>query len=437
MPTEPNLSTVASMSPDVMAVWMADQLLERAERDTVFWAAAKKTAIPKGEGKTVQFTRYERLPLPSAPIEESVSPPATPITLSTVQAVLDQWGAVASASDVVQLVIKHPLVQEAKDLLSDQHDELVDRELQVVCMGTTGVYFAGNVLSRAALTAASVLRSDDIRRLVANLRSAGAPAYERGLYRGIVDPYVEADISKDPTFVNAGTYSQVETLRNFTIGKWLGVEWDRSNYIPVVSLMTAAHATSAANTTVPGTVTGFDTSSTVRVVVTREDPSTGFETLIDAREDVTSGSNPFTVDVTVAAAAPSGLYRFYLSLQGGAIGTSTLQAKMQFTTGTLQVIRFAKSGTPATSSLFIVNGTGPVAPPIPPASVNVHISYVFGRGWLGATELDGLHTYVTPATASDSDPLAQRTKFGWKQLFKGLILNPAYGYRVESASEFN
>jgi N4-gp56 family major capsid protein len=143
MASEPNLSTVASLSPDVMAVWMADELLDRAERDTVFWNLAEKTPIPKGSGKTIQFTRFERLPLPSNPLEESVTPQATPITVSQVTAVLDQWGAVCSASDVIQLVIKHPLVQQIRELLSLQHNELVDREMQVITMGTTGVYFAG------------------------------------------------------------------------------------------------------------------------------------------------------------------------------------------------------------------------------------------------------------------------------------------------------
>jgi N4-gp56 family major capsid protein len=425
-----------------MALYIADKLLERATRDTVFWDLCEKTAIPKGEGKTIQFTRYERLPLPEAPLEESVTPLANPISLSTVTATLDQWGAIASASDVVQLVIKHPLVQQARELLTLQHNELVDREIQVVAMGTTGVYFAGNVATRASLIAANVLRTDDVRRIVATLRSNGAPTYEQGSFKGIVDPFVEGDISKDPTFVNAGVYSQIVTLKDFEIGKWMGVRWMRSNFIPIISLMPAGIVTYAANTTLTGTLTGavgFATSSHVKVKVTKLDQNTNFETQIDSEQDITSGTGAFSVAVTIATAAPTGYYRIYASMQGGASGTATLQCRFLHTQGNAAElpVQLIAAGVPGASNIFVVTGSGPVAPPTPPASINVHMSYVMGRGFIGATELDALRTFVTPAVASDSDPIAQRTKMSWKQLFKGMILNPSYGYRVESASDFS
>src|SRR5262245_8330000 len=273
MATEQNLATVPSLSPDILAVYMADKLLERAKKDTVFWDLCEHTTIPKGEGKTIQFTRFERLPLPEAPLEESVSPIANPISLSTVSATLDQWGAIASCSDVVQLVIKHPLVQQARELLTLQHNETVDREVQVVAMGTTGVYFAGNVATRASLTAANVLRSDDVRRIVAVLRSNGAPGYGND-FKGIVDPFVEGDISKDPTFVLAGVYSQVQTLKDFEIGKWMGVRWMRSNYIPIISLMPTAYSPAPTLVTaggIPAGAVGFDSGATVYTKVVRLD----------------------------------------------------------------------------------------------------------------------------------------------------------------------
>ena len=442
MATETNLSTVPSLSPDVMALYIADKLLERATKDTVFWDLCEKTAIPKGEGKTIQFTRYERLPLPEAPLEESVTPLANPISLSTVTATLDQWGAIASASDVVQLVIKHPLVQQARELLTLQHNELVDREIQVVAMGTTGVYFAGNVATRASLIAANVLRTDDVRRIVATLRSNGAPTYEQGTFKGIVDPFVEGDISKDPTFVNAGVYSQVITLKDFEIGKWMGVRWMRSNFIPIISLMPAGIVSYAYNTTFTNAfanAVGFAAGSHVKVKVTKLDPNTNFETQIDAEQDMTNVA-AFMPAITIANTAPTGYYRIYCSMQGGASGTATLQCRMLHNQGNganeLPVTLLA-AGIPGGSNQFVVTGSGPVAPPTPPASINVHISYVMGRGFIGATELDALRTFVTPAVASDSDPIAQRTKMSWKQLFKGMILNPSYGYRVESASDFS
>jgi N4-gp56 family major capsid protein len=440
MPTEPNLSTSGSMSPDILAVYMMDELLDRAEKDTVFWPLCEKSTVPKGSGKTVQFTRYERLPLPEAPLEESVTPAATPITLSTVDAVLDQWGAVVSMSDIVQLIIKHPLVQQARELLTLQHNELVDREVQVVAMGSTNVYFGGNKTSRASLVAGDVLSTDDIRRMVSRLRQNGAPTWSGGMYKGVVDPFVEMDLTKDPTFQQAGTNApsnQIATLKDAYVGRWMGVDWMRSNGIPILSLLPAASYTipAAGNTVIVAGGTGFAAGSAVKVVVTRLDPQTGFEVQASPETNVTNAAI-FQVDVTIASGAPSGTYKIYSTMQGGAVGTATLQVRVKHVTGTANTVNLLAGGAPSTVGAYVVIGSGPVAPPAPPATINIHISYVMGRGFLGATTLDSLKTYVVPATASESDPLAQRTKTGWKQLFKALVLNPDFGTRVESASAF-
>lgn len=440
MPTETNLQTVATLSPDVPAVYLKDKLLERAQKDTVFWALAEKDDQGQNNGKVCQFVRYERLSLPEAPAEEGVTPTATPMTLSTVQAVLDQWIAYVSMSDVAQLTIKHPLFQQARELLTLQHNETLDRECQVVLMGTSGVYYAGNQTSRANLTAADTLKSDDIRRVVAGLRATGARPARGNMFNGIVDPYVRGDLNKDATFVQAGTNvpDALKTLREFDIGPWLGVWWQESNLIPVISLMTAGDSVGAAVTggSIPAGCTGFDASSTVRIKTTKLDSNTGFETSIDAEEAITTGAE-FAISVTIASGAATGTYLVYSTLQGGATGTNTLQLRIRHTTGTATVVYLVKSGTPAASNVRVVTGTGRVAPPTPPSGVNVHISYVMGRGFFGATTLGGLQTFVTPAQASDSDPAAQRRKVSWKQLFKALILNPDFGKRIESASDFS
>ena len=438
MATQPNLATSGSMSPDILAVYMMDELLDRAEKDTVFWSICEKSTLPKGSGKTVQFTRYERLPLPEAPLEESVTPVATPITLSTVDAVLDQWGAVVSMSDIVVLIINHPLVQQARELLTIQHNELIDREVQVVAMGSTNVYFGANKASRASLTAGDVITTDDIRRMIARLRQNGAPPWKGGIYKGIVDPFVEMDLSKDPTFQTAGTYSQVSTLKDAVIGRWMGVEWSRSNGIPIISAMAAGDYTIAAGGAtgaIPG-ATLFDAGSTVRVVITKLDPQTGFESGVSIEQAVTNAS-AFGATAVINSAASTGTYKIYATMQGGAIGTATLQLRVKHTAGTTDTVTLVKGGAPTPSTAFVVVGTGPVAPPAAPATVNIHTSYVMGRGFLGAVTLDSLKTYIVPAQASESDPLAQRTKAGWKQLFKAMVLNPDFGTRVESASAFN
>src|SRR5262249_52388356 len=100
--------------PDILAVYMMDELLDRAAKDLVFWDKCEKSPLPEGSGKTAQFTRYETLPLPEAPLEDAVTPLATPITLSTVAGGLGEWGAVVPMPDAVELVRKRPGAQQAR-----------------------------------------------------------------------------------------------------------------------------------------------------------------------------------------------------------------------------------------------------------------------------------------------------------------------------------
>jgi hypothetical protein len=303
-------------------------------------------------------------------------------------------------------------------------------------MGSTNVYFAGNVASRASLVAANVIATDDIRRVVANLRQNGAPPRKGGMFDGIIDPFVEGDISKDPTFQTASSYSQIGTLKDFVIGRWMGVEWSRSNGIPILSLMSGTWYAITADTAAVTGGTLFTANVPVIARVTRIDPMTGFETQIGAEQTATNAS-PFSVKVRITGTAPSGTYKVYSTMSGGATGTATLQVRMRHAAGATDDIFLVMAGAPTTGTGYVVLGSGPVAPPTPPATINIHMSYIMGRGYLGATTLSSLKTFVTPATASDSDPLAQRTKASWKQLFKALVLNPMFGTRIESASAFN
>lgn len=438
MPTEANLQTTGTLAADIVSEWLYDELLPRAMRDTVFYDLCDKVRIPERNGSVVQFTRYEYLPLPYRPLEEGVTPVLTPLTISTVAAVLDQWGAVVGITDRAEMTVKHPTMQLARDLLRDQHDQLVDREVQVVLMGSSGIYYAGGAASRAALTAANVLRSDDIRKVVATLRANGARPWTRSLFKGVVDPYVEGDISKDPTFVTAGSFSQVETLNEFMIGTWMGVMWGRSNLIPIISQMAASDVTVAAVTggSIPAGGTGFTASGSVITKVTRLDPNLRFETVIDDSVTTTNGA-AFGVAVTIASGAPTGIYRLYATLLNGAAGTETLQVTRSHTTGTADTITFVMAGV-VTDPAFVVTGTGPVAPPNAPATINVHTSYVLGKGHVACTNLgDGLETFYVPRRASESDPLAQRAKASWKRMFKTVITNPNFGTRIESASDFS
>lgn len=439
MPAETNMMTTGSLAADVVGTYIADSLLERAEKNTVFYDICKKESLPPKSGEVIQFTRVERLALPTRPLEEGVTPTATRMKLSKVTAMLDQWGSHVAITDRAEMSIKHPMLQQARDLLADQHEELVDREVQVVVMGSTGVSYPGTNTVRSTLVAADVTTTTLLRKITSGLRRTGARPYDSRGFKGIIGPEIEADISADPTFQNAGVYSQVTTLRDFDIGKWMSIWWQRSNFIPVFTNMAAGDVTESAVTggSIPAGATGFTAASTVHIRVTRRNADTGFETDIYLEAAGVTNAAIYAVQVVIEDTAVSGKYRLYSSLEGGSLANATLQVgEINHTTGADTTLYLVKAGSGLASNVFVVTGSGMVAPPTNPA-INVHTGYVFGKDAVGCVSLGGgMEAFFVPRKASESDPLAQRARAGWKRMFKACVLNPDFFRRFEVASAY-
>ena len=71
------------------------------------------------------------------------------------------------------------------------------------------------------------------------------------------------------------------------------------------------------------------------------------------------------------------------------------------------------------------------------STVTVYPTYVVGEGAYGVPMLQKLQAYITPRSASDSDPLAQRVKVGAKVAFESIILQQDALVRIESASSLS
>jgi len=70
------------------------------------------------------------------------------------------------------------------------------------------------------------------------------------------------------------------------------------------------------------------------------------------------------------------------------------------------------------------------------STVTVYPTLVCGRGAYGVPSLNSLRTFITPRTASDSDPLAQRVKVGAKVAFVTKRLQENAMVRIESGTSF-
>lgn len=120
--------------------------------------------------------------------------------------------------------------------------------------------------------------------------------------------------------------------------------------------------------------------------------------------------------------------------EGSLTSDSTWQNWHQYTTpeylyrgeiGRVHGVRFVRSSL-APISAGSANGLA-LSTATNNASANAYGTVIFGRGFYGATELDGGIKTYTVQGPSKSDPLNQDTTYGWKAFFTSKILNVSAG----------
>lgn len=244
-------TTTTSVSADLQT-YFSKRLLDIAGKDVVLTDAAYQENIPSNSSKTISFTQYSRLAVPGSVLTEGTAPTDTQLSPVAVTATIDQWGAFVTMTDLAELTIKHPLVQEATLLLGEQAAETIETQIASVLLAGTSVQYAGAVANRAALGAGNVFTTTELRKAVKSLQVNGARKVNAGdkfdnnssagnYYILYVDPSVAMDILADADFKAANQYNSDSLKAGKVIGTWYGVMVVVSNVIPTQTSTVTVH----------------------------------------------------------------------------------------------------------------------------------------------------------------------------------------------------
>lgn len=213
------------LSPE-MKTYYSDYLIDNTVPELYHAQFGQKVNIPKNAGKTIEFRKFDLLPVSLTPLTEGVTPGGSKYNVSAVTAELHQYGNYVETSDLLNLTaIDNNLVQLTA-ILGIQAGRTVDQVVREVISGGTNVQYAeGQVESRGNLSGGNAEASQNhyltvnaIRRAVRFLKVMHAPTKD-GCYIGIIHPDVSFDLMNDPKWVNVKTYSDPEGIYNGEIGK--------------------------------------------------------------------------------------------------------------------------------------------------------------------------------------------------------------------------
>lgn len=443
----PALTNTASGFQADIENYIQEEVEPLARRQLVAYQFGKPLKLDVNRGTTYTASRYERLPLPYAALQEGVAPVGESMSLSQVTATAQQWGDLVRITDVANLTIKHPLFQQAIQLVSLQMPETLERNTLNTLVAGNQINYVNSRNSRAALVATDVLSPVEIYRAVGSMESYGVPHFngderedlmiEAGArkdpskspasmahYVALIHPLPTQDMRQNATVANAWAQSDINRLYNNDMGEWGGVRFCKSNMIPYWLGVAAVTGTASA-------AGGNLATGTYFIQVTGMPSQTSVERRIyqvSASISVTGPTGSISVTIPTLADYVFNVY----------IGTTTSPTNLGLSASGPATGPLAGQATQlASGATVIITATGAAqTPPAAPATgVYVFPTIVIGNHSYGQVLLENPEfNYLTGA--DKSDPLNQTRVVSWKVFYGSIILNQAFFMRIESSSAF-
>lgn len=444
VPGVTNQST--SFTSDVEA-YIQEEVEPLSRRQLVAYQFGKPLKLDTNRGTTYTASRYVRLPLPFAPLQEGVAPPGEAMTLQQVTATAQQWGDRVIITDVANLTIKHPLFQQACELVALQMPETLERNTLNTLLSATQVNFAGGAANRAALVGTNVMSPHEVNRIVGSMLTFGVPRFngderedmmiEAGAYRdpskspavmqhyvALIHPLAAQDMRENSSVQQAWAYSDINRLYNNELGPFNGARFVETNMMPYWVGVAAIQGTASAS---GGTLA----TGTYYVQVTASPAQTSVE------------QNVYQVSNSISVTGPTGAIQVALPQLVGYvfnvyIGTTANPANLGLsasgpTTGPLagQATQLAPNQTVTITGV----GVAQTPPAAPATGVTVFPTIFIGNHSYGQVLLENPEFHYLTG-ADKSDPLNQTRVVSWKVFYGSIILNQSFLARVESSSAF-
>lgn len=427
--------------------YIQEEVEPLARRQLVAYQFGKPLHLDINRGVTYTATRFERLPLPFAPLQEGVAPVGEAVSLVQVSAVAQQWGDSVIVTDVANLTIKHPIFQQAIQLVSLQMPETLERNTLNTLLAANQVNYANGRANRAALVATDVTTPHESNKIVGSLMTYGAPRFmgderedmmiEAGAYRdpskspaimqhyvSLIHPLAAQDMRENAQVNTAWAYSDINRLYNNELGAFGGVRWVETNMMPYWVGVAAISGT--------GSTTGGQLATgTYYIQVTAAPAQTSVEQKIYQVSGSISITGPSgSISVTLPS-LPGYVFNVY-------VGTSTSPTNLGTCALGPSIGPLAGQATqlPGATTVVITGvGVAQTPPAAPATGVYVFPSIFIGNDSYGQVILENPEFFYLTG-ADKSDRLNQTRVVSWKCFYGSILLNQAFLVRLEASSAF-
>ena len=426
--------------------YIQDEVEPLARRQLVAYQFGRPMKLETNRGVTYIASRYERINLPFAPLQEGVAPPGAALTLRQVTGTAQQWGDRVIITDVANLTIAHPLFQQAIQLVALEVAETVERNTINNLLAGVQVNYVNKRANRASLIAGDILTPHEANRIVASLVQFGAPRFmgderedmmiDAGAYReskspasmphyvALMSPLVAQDMRENSQIASAWSYSDVNRLYNNELGTWGGARYVETNMMPWWTGVAAVTGT-------PSSSGGSLATANYFIQVTAAPALTSVEQQIYQVSGSLSVTGPNGSISVVLPTLPGYVFSVYIGTTAAPVNLGLCASGP--TTGPLagQATQLAGGQTVVITAV----GASQTPPAAPATGVTVFPTIFLGNHSYGQVILENPQFYYL-RDADKSDPNNQTRVVSWKIFYGTMILNQGFFARTESASNF-
>ena len=242
---EPLYDLDGNEMPNSLKVFYDTELLENAKPELIYAQFAKRQALPKNRGTTVEWRKWNTFDKATA-LEEGVIPSGQMFGMSTKTGTIRQYGTYATISDKLDMHAYDDIILGATEEMASSMAQTQETLIRDALLTNTNVLYCDNIAPDGTFISTPnaagqmqytneqmcLLTPDMVAKAVTLMKKNRVPTID-GKYVAIIHPSVAYDLRKSPAWVEAHKYAAPGEIFNGEIGQLHGCRFIENVFAPV------------------------------------------------------------------------------------------------------------------------------------------------------------------------------------------------------------